>query len=290
MQPNLKFGDPLAQLVEHNTFNVGVLGSSPKRITKGEVTRASPFFMTMKWTTIHIDETDSTNRWLREYLPLSSPTVVCTDYQTAGRGQGTNTWESERGKNLTFSIAFCPKGIKTSEQFVLSMAISVALTKTLSGLKEVSIKWPNDIYVGNKKICGILIENTLTGNHIKDCIMGIGLNVNQTQFVSNAPNPTSMALESGLQWNREEVLQTLLSNFGQLLDNWNEEAVRSAYRQQLYWRESVHTFHDQNGKFEATIIRVENDGHLLLCDTEGRERRYAFKEVAFLVDNMKNNS
>ena len=250
----------------------------------------SPFFMTMKWTTIHIDETDSTNRWLREHLPLSFPTVVWTDYQTAGRGQGMNTWESERGKNLTFSIAFRPEGIQASEQFVLSMAVSVALTKTLSGLKEVSIKWPNDIYVGDKKICGILIENTLTGNHIKDCIMGIGLNVNQTQFKSDAPNPTSMALESGQEQDCEQVLQTLLTNFSQLLENWSEEDIRTTYRQQLYWREGAHPFRDQNGPFEAFIIRVEDDGHLLLRDREGRERRYAFKEVAFLVDNMKNNS
>lgn len=244
----------------------------------------------MKWTTIHIDETDSTNRWLKEQLPLSCPTVVWTDYQTAGRGQGTNTWESERGKNLTFSIAFRPEDVKAAEQFILSMAISVALTQTLCGLKDVSIKWPNDIYVGNKKICGILIENTLTGNHIKDCIMGIGLNVNQTLFVSDAPNPTSIALESGQQQSREEVLQTLLTNFSQLLDNWDEDKIRKAYRQQLYWHEGSHPFRDQNGQFEASIIRVEDDGHLLLRDREGRERRYAFKEVAFLVDNMKNNS
>ncbi len=239
----------------------------------------------MKWETIHIDETDSTNRWLREQLPLHGPTVVWTDYQTAGRGQGTNTWESERGKNLTFSLGFCPENIKASEQFVLSMAISVALVETLRELGEVSIKWPNDIYVGHKKICGILIENTLKGNYVKDCIMGIGLNVNQKRFVSDAPNPTSMFLESRREWNREQVLQKLLMHFSLLMENWDEKTIRTAYRQQLYRREGTHSYRDKGGQFEATLMNVEDDGHLLLCDTKGCERRYAFKEVVFLLDN-----
>ena len=249
---------------------------------------------------IHIDETDSTNRWLRNYSAsdkhgwaqtssiqecpcLSDATIVVADYQTAGRGQGTNTWESERGKNLTFSIGFSPEGIKAAEQFVLSMAISVALVKTLRELSDVSIKWPNDIYVGDKKICGILIENTVTGSHIKDCIIGIGLNVNQTAFVSDAPNPTSMALESGHEWKREEVLQSVLTNFGKLLDNWNAEEIRTTYRQQLYRREGPHPYRDANGLFEATLLYVEDDGHLLLRDVEGHERRYSFKEVAYIL-------
>ena len=145
--------------------------------------------------------------------------VLVADYQTAGRGQGTNSWESERGQNLTCSLGFSPEGVKASRQYILSMAIAVALTETLAGLPHpVSIKWPNDIYVGDKKICGILIENMLKGEHIRHCIIGIGLNVNQKRFVSDAPNPTSMALESGHDFDREEVLLDNLMTLETILD------------------------------------------------------------------------
>ena len=207
----------------------------------------------MQFESIHIAETDSTNRWLRtEGGTLSDAKVVVADYQTAGRGQGTNTWESERGMNLTCSI---------------------------------SIKWPNDIYAGDRKICGILIENTLQGDRIKDCIIGIGLNVNQRVFVSDAPNPTSMALESGHDFDREVVLKALLGHFGQLLTDWDEELIRATYRQLLYRREGVFPYRDSEGCFRASLAGVEDDGHLLLQDTEGRQRRYAFKEVTFVIEH-----
>ena len=241
----------------------------------------------MQFESIHIAETDSTNRWLRaEGGTLSDAKVVVADYQTAGRGQGTNTWESERGMNLTCSIGLCPEGVKASRQFLLSMAISVALTRTLQALPcSISIKWPNDIYAGDRKICGILIENTLQGDRIKDCIIGIGLNVNQRVFVSDAPNPTSMALESGHDFDREVVLKALLGHFGQLLTDWDEELIRATYRQLLYRREGVFPYRDGEGYFRASLAGVEDDGHLLLQDTEGRQRRYAFKEVTFVIEH-----
>lgn len=241
----------------------------------------------MQFESIHIAETDSTNRWLRtEGGTLSDAKVVVADYQTAGRGQGTNTWESERGMNLTCSIGLCPEGVKASRQFLLSMAISVALTRTLQALPcSISIKWPNDIYAGDRKICGILIENTLQGDRIKDCIIGIGLNVNQRVFVSDAPNPTSMALESGHDFDREVVLKALLGHFGQLLTDWDEELIRATYRQLLYRREGVFPYRDGEGCFRASLAGVEDDGHLLLQDTEGRQHRYAFKEVTFVIEH-----
>ena len=241
----------------------------------------------MQFESIHIAETDSTNRWLRtEGGTLSDAKVVVADYQTAGRGQGTNTWESERGMNLTCSIGLCPEGVKASRQFLLSMAISVALTRTLQALPcSISIKWPNDIYAGDRKICGILIENTLQGDRIKDCIIGIGLNVNQRVFVSDAPNPTSMALESGHDFDREVVLKALLGHFGQLLTDWDEELIRATYRQLLYRREGVFPYRDSEGCFRASLAGVEDDGHLLLQDTEGRQHRYAFKEVTFVIEH-----
>ena len=211
--------------------------------------------------------------------------VLVADYQTAGRGQGTNSWESERGQNLTCSLGFSPEGVKASRQYILSMAIAVALTETLAGLPHpVSIKWPNDIYVGDKKICGILIENMLKGEYIRHCIIGIGLNVNQKRFVSDAPNPTSMALESGHDFDREEVLQSLLRHFEQLLAVWDEEAIRKAYRQRLYRKEGMFPYRDKEGDFTASLVDVEDDGHLVLQDAQGQQRRYAFKEVTFVIE------
>ena len=113
--------------------------------------------------------------------------------------------------------------------------------------------------------------------------MGIGLNVNQRLFVSDAPNPTSMALEAGQDFNRDEVLHTLLEHFGQLLTNWDEEAVRTAYRQQLYRREGLFPYQDKDGDFMASLVNVEDDGHLVLQDREGHQRRYAFKDVSFRI-------
>ncbi len=232
---------------------------------------------------IHIEETDSTNRWVKS-LPLQGRgTVGWAEYQTKGRGQGTNTWESERGMNLTFSVRFCPEGVKANAQFIISMAISIALTKTLQVMHPVTIKWPNDIYVGDKKICGILIENVLAGGGIKDCVIGIGLNVNQTLFVSDAPNPTSMKLESGKEHDRREVLETLLENFEEVLTNWDEGSIRTEYRRQLYRKEGLFTYRDEKGQFSASVVDVEDDGHLLLKDSEGVLRRYAFKEVTFVI-------
>ena len=159
----------------------------------------------MEWEIIHIDETDSTNRWLKSQQltansqqltansqqpsqrhTLTERTAICAEYQTAGRGCGTNRWESERGKNLLFSLLLHPEQIHASKQFHISMAISLAITEALGQyIGNLSIKWPNDIYWKNGKLAGILIENTLQGTMIKDCIIGVGLNVNQQHFRSD---------------------------------------------------------------------------------------------------------
>ena len=148
--------------------------------------------------TLYLEETDSTNDFLRQYTPGEDEdmTVVWTDFQRKGRGQGSNQWESEAGKNLTFSVLIHPDKVRAQDQYIISMAVAETMHRFLSGMVDaaIQIKWPNDIYVGDSKIGGILIENHLSGEHIKDCIIGIGLNVNQTVFVSDAPNPISMRM------------------------------------------------------------------------------------------------
>ena len=239
----------------------------------------------MNWEIIHIDETDSTNRWLAEHRTEGqNPCVVVADYQTAGRGCGTNKWESDRGKNLLFSILFHPTEIPVNKQFVVSMAVANSIAAVVAKYvtsQAVSVKWPNDIYVGDKKICGILIENRLQGGVIKDSIIGVGLNVNQLCFVSDAPNPVSMANVTGRQFDREQLLQELLEAFQQ---EWADlERVRERYLQQLYRRKGFFRYRDAYGECTAEIVTVEADGHLVLQDVDGRTNRYAFKEIQFVI-------
>ena len=246
----------------------------------------------MKWKIVHIDETDSTNSWLKNVQRstlIAAPNsqgenvqriVVWAEYQTAGRGCGTNRWESERGENLTFSMLIHPKELPATQQFHLSMAISLAICDALGQyIGDVSIKWPNDIYWRNGKIGGILIENTLKGNIIIESIIGIGLNVNQRVFKSDAPNPVSMWQICEHETDREALLKEILEAFERILDS----KIREQYLSKLYRRKGYHPYADKEGAFMAEIVTVEDDGHLVLHDDNGKERRYAFKEVQFII-------
>ena len=233
----------------------------------------------MDFKLIHIEETDSTNRWLKAHG--EGTMVVVADYQTAGKGCGTNSWESERGKNLTFSMLIHPTDIPASQQFRITEVVSVALCEVLEQyIGDVSIKWPNDIYMGDKKICGVLIENRLQGNVIVDSIIGIGLNVNQTEFVSDAPNPVSLRQLLGREIDREALLHDFLETLETVSSS---ETTYSAYRNKLFRMGKQAVFSDEKGRFEGTIQDVETDGRLLIKDLAGQERRYAFKEVQFVI-------
>lgn len=237
---------------------------------------------------IHLQETDSTNRFLREECDTSNDdlTVVVADFQTAGRGQGTNRWESERGQNLLFSICMHPTWVEARRQFILSMAVANVLRRVLERLllTDVEVKWPNDIYVGGRKICGILIETRLTGQHFKDCIVGVGLNVNQQRFVSDAPNPVSMAQLAGREFSREQVLQELLREFQTICQHWDADGIAAEYRAHLYRREGWHRYRDSHGEFMAEMVSVEDDGRLVLCDEKRQTRTFAFKEVSYVEE------
>ena len=249
---------------------------------------------------IHLDECGSTNDVMREkaheekdagpatYKDGQRPLlVVSTEYQTKGRGQGTNTWESERGKNLLFSILCHPVWVPVAGQFVISEAVALAIRDTLATLAEgFTIKWPNDIYWNDKKICGILIENALGAGHIKYCIAGIGLNVNQEEFYSDAPNPVSLRQILGKDADREALLEDIagrVSNNLDMLRNGNYAAIGSEYTSWLYRLHGFYPYRDAEGTFEAALVEVEDDGHLVLRDKADTIRRYAFKEVEFVI-------
>ena len=248
--------------------------------------KAEPFLF------IHLDETVSTNDAIRQQaLPADGETprlvVVDTDYQTAGRGQGGNHWESERGKNLLFSVLCHPTMVPVRSQFLVSEAHALALYDALSKLSDgFSIKWPNDIYWHDSKICGTLIETTLSAGHIRDCVVGTGINVNQQKFVSDAPNPVSLYQILGHEVDRKALLHDVVSRFDnylQCLDRGDYAQVIDRYMSFLYRQHGFHDYRDKDGIFSAAIIEVEDDGHLVLRDHNDVIRSYTFKEVEFVL-------
>ena len=234
----------------------------------------------MEWKITHIDETDSTNRWLREHGG-EEDMVVWADYQTAGRGCDTNTWESEAGSNLLFSVLLHPVDVPVRQQFRLSMAASVAVREVLSRYADgFAVKWPNDVYWLDYKICGMLIESRVQGACLKDCIVGIGLNVNQKVFRSDAPNPISLSQIVGHDFDCGQLLGEFLDCFGRAVER---PTLAVDYEGCLYRRGVLADYADGAGRFRAVLDRVEADGRLVLTDEVGRERRYAFKEVKFII-------
>lgn len=243
----------------------------------------------MQFEIIHISETDSTNRWLKEHK-TENDCVVVTDYQTAGRGCGTNRWESERGKNLLFSALLHPVGVPAASQFILSMANALALQDTLNDyVSDIKIKWPNDIYWKDCKICGTLIETALQGASIRECIIGTGINVNQQEFRSDAPNPVSLFQILGHEVRREEVQEKVINHmqrYMQAVEDGHWERLRSLYHQSLYRLQEQHPYRFADGHTElCTLTSVTDDGHLQLLSCEGNPLSMAFKEVQFVINN-----
>ena len=251
--------------------------------------------MELKW--IHRNEVTSTNTYVKELLKegidLPELTVVEADFQTGGRGQQGNHWESEREKNLTFSLVCHPTFLQAADQFILSQTIAVAVYRTLSELTDgISIKWPNDIYWNDRKVCGTLIECNLVGSTVKDCIIGTGINVNQTEFKSDAPNPVSLAQIIGFTLNRQHILNGVIQQFQELYEELKKpphpplggEPLKSEYMQHLYRRERVHPYQEPNGEpFDAEIVDVEPAGYLVLKRTDGTVKKYEFKEIKYIL-------
>ncbi len=238
---------------------------------------------------IYLDEVDSTNNWLRKYVPAAGEdiTVVWTQHQTAGRGMGTNTWESEPGKNLTFSILAHPVMVPLNRQFLLSMADAVAIKDALDKhTGGIELKWPNDIYYHDRKLGGTLIETTLRGGHITDCIFGTGINVNQTVFTSDAPNPVSLKQITGKDADAEQLLNEItdsFKNYYELISEGDYTDIAALYHNALYRRHGYYKYQDRDGYFEASIVEVTDSGHLVLHDREGVIREYDLKEIKFIL-------
>lgn len=238
-------------------------------------------------TLIHIKTTSSTNSYIKNLLSkkesVSEGTVVITDNQTSGRGQRGNSWEAEANKNLTFSLLLKPIFIPIKEQFILSQITSLAIKKVLdSYTSDIHIKWPNDIYWRDKKIAGILIENTLSDSGIENSIIGIGLNVNQTLFTSDAPNPISLKNILGVEFDIIELLNSIVNqiqSYYLIVKTGDAEQIAEQYKKSLYRKSGYYFYNDGLHTFQAKIKNVQPTGHLVLETIDGEIRIFAFKEV-----------
>ncbi|MDL2243791.1 biotin--[acetyl-CoA-carboxylase] ligase [Bacteroidales bacterium OttesenSCG-928-J19] len=238
---------------------------------------------------IRIDSTASTNSFLKDLLQeqdLPEGTVVVAHEQSAGRGQAGNTWESEPGENLTFSILLRPDFLPIKDYFLLSEVIALSITEVLKFYIEcLSVKWPNDIYYRDEKLAGILIENEIQGQTIVRSVIGIGLNVNQEIFRSDAPNPTSLKRITGLEYSLDSLLEDIVASILSLyqdLKEGNTKQIIQDYHLLLYRRKGFYRYQDKGGEFLAQIEQIDSSGHLYLITQEGEQRKYAFKEVKFL--------
>lgn len=246
--------------------------------------------------TLWLDTIDSTNSEALRRLPdLPSCTVLSAREQTAGRGQRGNTWFSEPGKNLTFSIVlkFGLGAVSARDAHYLNCLASLSVVSLLDsfGIRS-QIKWPNDIYVGKRKICGMLLENTLCTTGLAASVIGIGLNVNQTAFPRLA-NATSVALELGqvqpMEWDLAQTLECLLRLFEERLPLLSSpegrQELMADYTARLFQKDVPAPYRDllQDREFTGVIEGVEPDGRLRVRDAEGGKRFFRFKEISYLL-------
>lgn len=243
---------------------------------------------------LFIENCPSTNAVLKQLIEdkeinineLKNLFFIHTNYQNAGRGLANNHWESENNMNILASFYFCPN-IPPNQQFLFNQFFSLTILNTISHfLPNAKIKWPNDIYINNKKIAGILIEHILTSSSIKYTIAGVGINVNQTQFSSSLPNPTSLCIETGKQYHLSKILNLIVQEGDKLLPYLNtekKEQLNELYLSQLFklnvWAE--YAIFDK--KITAKIMGTDTFGRLLLVDKFNNSYTCNLKEIKFLL-------
>jgi BirA family transcriptional regulator, biotin operon repressor / biotin---[acetyl-CoA-carboxylase] ligase len=238
---------------------------------------------------LYLDKTASTNEYLQSLLEtreIEAGTAAVTFCQTKGRGQQGNRWLSEFGKNISYSLLIKPEFIPARIQFIISQLIALTVKSFLDEYtKGISIKWPNDIYHQDKKIAGILIENKLEGSLIAHSVIGIGLNINQTTFPAELPNPVSLIQLTDSQYDLKDLSEKLHHQLLKALENLNtdkEEEIQRFYVNNLYRRDGFHNYSDASGAFSAKIRGVSAQGKLILEHESGTVKEYAFKEVAYI--------
>ena len=242
--------------------------------------------------TIILEVTDSSNNYAKRLISANEAThgtVVLAYCQEAGKGHAGNHWESEAKKNLLMSIVLFPEFLPAEKQFYLSKIVSLALIDFLDEElpeEDVAIKWPNDIYAGDKKMAGILIENSVSGNFLHSSVVGIGLNLNQVKFSCELPNPVSLKQITGKNYSIEKAAVRFLEIFDDWynhLEHQQTTAIDINYFNKLYRKNKWSRFRKKNTEFEARISGIGEYGQLILENRDGRLSEYQFKEVEFIV-------
>ncbi|MBX2930299.1 MAG: biotin--[acetyl-CoA-carboxylase] ligase [Saprospiraceae bacterium] len=232
----------------------------------------------------------STNQYAQEWLAAERPdegAVVSARAQTQGKGQGTTAWESEPGRNIALSVILYPYFLPAVSHFLLSQTIALGARDFVASYVpgQVTIKWPNDIYINNRKVAGILIQNTLNGSRFQTCIAGIGINVNQTEFPAHLPNPVSFAASTGSTFELAELRESLflcLEEWYLKLKAGETEQIRQTYLNNLYRFRTDARFRRADGSiFEGRITGVTDQGRLLIRHSDGEEH-FDLKEVSFI--------
>lgn len=242
------------------------------------------------------DSIDSTNSEARRRLPANAKmSVYAAKFQTAGRGQRGNKWSSAAGQNLTFSVLLNfthPQmpDLAVRNQFLLSIVAALSVSDLLQKLNiRNSIKWPNDIYIGRRKVCGMLIENIVGNAGLEHSIIGIGLNLNQTEFPPELVNPTSVLVSSGLRTVPEEVLDDFLDIFSEYMPYLSDiegiNEIRNIYVSRLFGLGVSREYHDclRNVDFTGTIKGISEEGLLLMEMPDKTVTNYSFKEVSYII-------
>ena len=239
----------------------------------------------------HFDSVTSTNDVAREGQYLHGD-IICADFQTAGRGQRGHVWTSAAGRNLMFTAVLCPTFLPVREQFLLSEVVALSLADTFASFGiDTRIKWTNDIYAGDRKIAGVLIEQNVTGSTISRSAVGVGINVNQTEFDPSLPNPVSMAQLLGRQTDRDAVLAAFVGALGKRyarLESGDHAAIAEEYRSRMYRLGVPAPFRMKDGTVaEAVVEGVQPSGALILRHADGERREYAFGEAEFIIHRSK---
>lgn len=246
--------------------------------------------ITKDFRLIHLESTGSTNDYIKDnYNSIPMPACVSADFQEKGKGQGKNRWQSSPGMNLLFSIGLIPSNLEASHGFYISKIMAISISEMLDHyLPGTIIKWPNDILIAQKKIAGILIENTISGHFISRIIAGAGINVNQVSFpsFSLAPGATSIKIETGCSTDRNRILAGILENFVrwyEILEKSDFDRINQTYNSRLLNFSEWSFYKTGAEKFRAFMIGVDESGQLILKTENGRIRKFEFREISHVL-------
>jgi len=236
------------------------------------------------------DSLDSTNKYARNLVnqkDADEGTVILSHMQRQGKGFGNNSWESDKFKNLTFTVIFKPFFLSAQKQFQLSMVISLGIADFLTlYCNNISIKWPNDIYVNDDKIAGILIENIINQRSIQYSLAGIGININQLSFSEGVPNPVSIKQLTGIDYSIMECLNLLCKKIELRylqLKNKKADLIKNSYTSLLYRFDELREFKTGERKFKGKVAGIDEFGHLLIKTPDNELLKFDFKEISYII-------